>query len=176
MNTLPLDDGSTVIVAMTVELDSPKYQHLEIWQESNAMSPDRYKIVSENFRGQMDHTSFEMHYRGNMVLLVKDQEALKEFNDWWSHYSDRFDGMEHEDYLPTPKNNFISGYMVQHLHTGSPVITMPHPKKLKKDWIFIINNCPGKVYWTITHWIFEDQNDAVMYKLKKEKNNLDMVI
>ena len=168
MTNLSLNDGDNVVVAMTVDMNSPNYHHLQVWQNTGVMAPDRYLIVTEGFSSRIDPNSFEMEYSGTVVLLVKDAASLKEFNDWWVKYSDRFDGLEHETFLPVPGNNFISGYMVSHTVPSGNVLHLASPMSYKEEWSFIVAHCPGKVYWTITHWIFTDHNDAVMFKLKKE--------
>lgn len=168
MTNLTIQDGDTVVIAMTVEMSTPNYHHLQIWQSSGAMTPDRYKIVTETTGKHINPNTFEMDFSNVAMLLVKDEEARDEFNEWWIKYSERFSGLEHETFLPVPSNNFISGYMVQHANITAPVMQVPSPISYKDEWAFIVANCPGKVYWTITHWIFEDQNDAVMFKLKRK--------
>ena len=168
MTNLSIKEGDSVVVAMTVDMNSPNYHHLQIWRESGAMSPDRYKIVTENFGNRINPNTFEMDFSGVSILLLKDEEARDEFNAWWIKYSERFDGLEHETYLPVPGNNFISGYMVAHDMVQAPVMQVPSPMSYKDEWAWIVANCPGKVYWTITHWIFSNQNDAVLFKLKRK--------
>lgn len=153
---------------MTADMNTPNHHHLQVWRETGVMSSDRYLIVNENYRSAINPTTYEMEYQGNAILLVKNKEALDEFNDWWAKYSSRFNGLESEIYLPEPGNNFISGYLVPHTIPTGPVIQISPPRSFKDEWVFIITNCPNKVYWTITHWIFTDQNDAVIFKLKQE--------
>ena len=96
-------------------------------------------------------------------------ESLSVYKEWESNYLARFAPSYERELLPSMPNSFtIRGTAFD--HNGI------HYNNLKKyvellppsfdPWIWIVENCKGKVFVTDKSFIFENDEDAVLYKLQ----------
>ena len=162
----PIQLGDTLLVALVADMSSVRYQHLLVWQHTETLSSDQYYIL-QNGSGQfINPNTFEINVKGTAILMLRTTQSMDDFNKWWDSYAARFNGHIDEQLIPMPTpEQHISGYMMPHDITMAPVMTQTRPENYMDEWAWVCGHCTGKVHWTFTHWIFETQSDAVLFKL-----------
>jgi hypothetical protein len=96
---------------------------------------------------------------------------LDEFEAWERKYQERFP-TSGKELLPTlPESYILSGTNIAHsgIANDSAFGTLDVNNLILAKWQWIMQNCNGRVWVTNRSFIFEDDSDAVLYKLTEQK-------
>lgn len=126
-------------------------KHLYVWRMTNdEWSDDAY------LRQRLDTTN-----GSNCYLYFYNEDDLFKFEEWWKNYSSYFiDIMNHK--YPYPKSGEISGYMVTTDFDILSDVTFT-------EWQFIVKNIKKLPLRVLNGWVFDNQEDATLFKLMGEK-------
>ena len=128
-------------------------QHLYVWI-STGPKPDYGFITNAN---ELD-----------IVVAFNSQESINVFHDWMIRYANRFsvntinnldeafEVLRQKDYPRLPEREASHGTLVAHSYP-------------QNEWNWVVSNCKGKVWFLDRHIMFENDEDAVFYKLSKGK-------
>ncbi len=163
--------GDNLILVLTFNLQSPMRDHIKYVLSKGSLSSELC-ILAHDQAIKVDILSFEPVLQGTGMLFATSTSAQQRFANMWQQYTDRYDWDPMVDQLPLVSNNHINGYLVEHYddgdgHKSSPVFTLKRMDKFKDDFIWILNNTQGKVWWSKMFWLFELSADAALFKLQQ---------
>lgn len=137
--------------------------HVNVWR---ACSPTFHKatMAITQTNTQDVYESFEKE----LIFLFNDVSDVQEAKVWWDQYQVRFHDMT-KTLLPKFANGQqITGHALEFEekrdHDGNK-FDRSDETDFFSDWVWMLQNTSGKVYWTQHHWFFEDSADMVLYKL-----------
>jgi hypothetical protein len=143
--------------------------HVSTWAAVNGKNARDLCIT---IRENMDLNTFDRWYLG--ILLLPEGPDAQEFKTWWDAYLERFgisketlDAKNTDIFPELNTGDMLEGIICK--HSGMKYVERLdfwNPgKAMFEEWCWIVKHCIGKVWVTPTHFIFEDQADAVLYKL-----------
>ena len=151
MNLL-MTAGKAVFIGITYDDNSYIDNHIEVWLK--VMKPDEnsYQILTYQNNRQGDRYS---------ALLFATQVDLDNFLQWWEKYKSRFINQSFEDNeVPTIyEGQFIAGHTVK---IGQ--VRNRYDRNL--DWLWIVEHTTGDVLRFDDLWLFTDENEMMMFKLR----------
>lgn len=146
--------GQTVFVRFKTENIAAAYFHMAVFSQQTQIT-EGFHIAA---RRSTDSNHDEI-FSGTVLISAEITEA---FDEWFAKYSARVVDLERT--LPIVREgDQISGIAVA-FHGKTRRNEVPDDE-LFKEWLWINENCDGKVVATQKCWVFEDQTDAVKYKL-----------
>jgi hypothetical protein len=125
------------------------------------------------FRLEVSSNPVYMYSNGNLIpsygFVYGVADSLEAFKKWEANYLARFAPTREGELLPSLPNSFnIRGTAFDHngiLYNENKKYLELKPESFK-PWIWIVQNCKGKVFVTDKSFIFEDDHDAVLFKLQ----------
>lgn len=102
-------------------------------------------------------------------FLYGSESALNNFKEWEKSYLARFAPSNERELLPSLPNSYrISGTAFDHkgIYYNQNKRYLELTIQSFPTWIWIVQNCKGKVFITDRSFIFEDDQDAVLFKLQ----------
>jgi hypothetical protein len=169
---------------IAVNMDARAFMfHISTWA---IVTGRRQRNLCVSIRNMRDN-NFNILYKG--ILLLPEGEEYEAFQLWWKEYVERFglqflndppkDGKYGEpqtvEIFPEIPDSFtLEGTAFNHEGmTYIPKSEFWNPSnELFKQWCWIVENCKGKVWVTSKHFIFEDNADAVLFKLINPEDKL----
>lgn len=115
----------------------------------------------------LDQNTWTTHYIG---FLYGTHEFIDAFLAWEQEYEKQFPTSGIALLPELPDTYIISGTCIKHGGALIDPVNGPHDGCLDLGsnidaWIWIIQNCNGRVWVTHKSFIFENDSDAVLYKL-----------
>lgn len=156
--------GQKLFVGLTFQSRGEMGVHVSLWQTINKPDIKTYDIVKVQSE-YGDPTD---------VLFFKTQEAYDSFKTWWDNYTARFTGDEYVmSFFPRVANTqHISGWVYRHEKLRYDRHDV-RSKKFRDEWRWICEFTQDKVWWTQDFWLFENEAEMVMFKLKGKIQNED---
>lgn len=150
--------GHKLDVALKFPYDAFYKFHIGVWRECCPTATEALMMVTMNNRRD-PHDKFQEEF----VIVFKDDVHKAESVAWWKAYEARFHNM---GAMRLPE--FITGQAI----TGYAISTKNEKDNHHRDdwelfpeWVWIVKNTTGKVYYTSEFWFFEDSSELVQYKL-----------
>lgn len=146
--------GQTVHVVFKIENIAAAYLHMAMFTQQTGIK-EGYHIAVRRYTD----SSHDEQFTGTVMV----SDAIKPaFDEWFATYTKRV--TELERVLPVVvEGDEITGIAVE--FKGRTRRKDVPDDKLFQEWLWINENCEGKVVATQKCWIFSDQTDAVKYKL-----------
>lgn len=144
-------------MAMVLDHNAPNEFHVAVWelaQPQLAKKATYLKVKGDNGRY-------------SKAIAFENETDFRAFNTWWTDYKILVGDAIKDRALPEPGDGeVISGVMVKH----APVTDWDRRRfqtaeEFLVEWSWIVETCSSKVWWTPCHWIFQSQEEAVMFKL-----------
>jgi hypothetical protein len=106
-----------------------------------------------------DDSSHDTHYSAAVLF---NEEVKEIYEQWLTTYSTKVRDFERA--LPIiQEGDVINGTAIA--FKGKTRRDSCPDDKLFNEWLWIVENCEGQVYASNKCWIFEDNTDAIKYKL-----------
>jgi len=160
-----LKAGETLTVGLTCDVKSPMGFHIDVFAHLYPKEASRIALVRSGMQNLDPHT-FEPDT--NISICFKNKADSDFFAKWWEEYAGRFTNDMTQHFLPGVENNRVDGYMVPHPIPDGNVFEKPRERQFLDEWVWIVKNTSGKVWWMWTHWVFENDAEAVHFKMKRE--------
>lgn len=171
MANTPTNDDDTVRLVMKMDA-RPFMFHVATWMELNDIKRNEICVTIKDL---VDPNTFDRFYNG-ILLLQRKQADL--FYAWWHDYCAQFDikaGQRTHVFSKLPNGYAFNANAIEHAgcfwHKWDNAFVPS--STLHKQWCWIVEHCKGKVWVTNTHFLFEDDSDAVHYMLCDVKDLKD---
>lgn len=159
---MSLSFSGQFFMAMVLDKAAPHEFHVKVWE----LAQPQLFAKATQLKVKDDNGRF------NKAIAFADEADFHKFNSWWRDYKILVGEAINYPTIPEPGDGeVISGVMVKHdpcLEYGRD--RLPRPEEFLDDWVWIVESCSSKVWWTPCHWIFQSQEEAVMFKLHIEPN------
>ena len=107
---------------------------------------------------------------GYTYLMFRNATSKKAFMDLYDELQARHDWDAAHDLLPMYRGNYVNGCIVPHFKdSDGPVVTLSRMEDFRQQWEWILQNCQNKVQWSNLFWVFYNDVDASLFKLKFPK-------
>lgn len=152
-------------MAVVLDHNAPNEFHVAVWelaQPQMAKKATNLKVKGDNGRY-------------SKAIAFEHESDFHAFNTWWNNYRLLVGDAIKYRALPEPGDGeVISGVMVKHNpNTDWRGQRLQTPDEFLVEWSWIVETCSSKVWWTPCHWIFQSQEEAVMFKLHGDNSRLD---
>jgi len=159
---MALSFSGQFFMAMVLDRNAPNEFHVSVWelaQPQLAQKATYLKVKGDDSRY-------------HKAIAFEHEADFQAFNSWWNEYKLLVGDAIKYRALPEPGDGeVISGVMVKHNpHAEWGRDRFPTPDEFLVEWSWIVETCSSKVWWTPCHWIFQSQEEAVMFKLHDEGN------
>lgn len=145
-------------VALKFPYDAIHKFHIGVWRECCKHATEALLMVTLNNRRDY-HDKFQDEF----VIAFQNEEHKAESVAWWAEYQARFNNMS-ETKLP----EFVTGQTINGFAISTKNEVDRHTRddwELFPEWVWIVKNTTGKVYYTKEFWFFEDSSELVQFKL-----------
>lgn len=154
-----LTTGQNLFVGIRYSRRSAMTKHISLWQRMTDVQQSEYLLLKVQ-------PEFE---EPSEVLFFTNEKSLQSFAKWWDSYSARFTNDEYlTSAIPTASNGIkIQGYPLRHIHQVSSKFTKDElAKQFLDEWHWICEFTHDPVIWTNEFWLFENDAEMVMFKLR----------
>jgi hypothetical protein len=154
--------GNQLFVGLTYDRRGVVSQHIALWQRITPVPADHYLIL------KMQHEFSD----ACDVLFFTNKTALEQFEQWWTKYSARFPKDQvYMNTMPQPQEGVqMSGYPLMHANRNHLNMMTSQIQRLYHDqWHWIAENTSDPVIWTKDFWLFENEAEMVMFKLRDKR-------
>jgi hypothetical protein len=137
-----------------------------LWAYARKEEYSDYALMADN----MSLHKYQSHQK-YVVIAFNRNDILNNFNDWLESYNNRF-GINTK--IPTPETSGlkVDGYLIKHEHKMN-ILNETQPfmisENLIKEWSWIVENVKYPVTMLSDYWIFQNEGDAVHFKLAVDK-------